>query len=209
VKDGVPVELDERQAVADLPDQVGEKDEKRDSRSRPGPSAQESFPGRREDKPDSQGREIKCDGVLVLEGDTHDQPQGGPEPRAIVLQNDDQDICCQRPEQDIEGVVGEEDIEVEDDAGQDNTNNRNKLLTGLIHKNADAWFNSSDICDISDKQISHSVSESSSQKTGIFTLRASRSGRIRFVAKGSQYRAYSFTLRASHPQPPRLVNMPG
>jgi hypothetical protein len=32
----------------------------------------------------------------------------------------------------------------------------------LIHKNADALFNSSDICDICDKPISHSVSESSS-----------------------------------------------
>jgi len=47
------------------------------------------------------------------------------------------------------------------------------------------------------------------KKTGIFTLRASRSDRICFVAKGSQYREYSFTLRASHLQPPRLVNMPG
>ena len=27
--------------------------------------------------------------------------------------------------------------------------------------------------------------------------------------EGSQYREYSFTLRASHLQPPRLVNMPG
>jgi len=31
--------------------------------------------------------------------------------------------------------------------------------------------------------------------TGVFTLRASESGRICFVAKGSQYREYSFTLR--------------
>jgi hypothetical protein len=76
----------------------------------------------------------------------------------------------------------------------------------LIHKNADALFNSSDICD---KPISHSVSESSSQKTGIFTLRAGRSGRICFVAEGSQYREYSFTRRVSYLQPPRLVNMPG
>jgi len=32
-------------------------------------------------------------------------------------------------------------------------------------------------------------------KTGVFTLRASRSGRICFVAKGSQYPEYSFALR--------------
>jgi len=31
-------------------------------------------------------------------------------------------------------------------------------------------------------------------KTGVFTLRASRSGRICFAAKGSQYYEYSFTL---------------
>ncbi len=31
-------------------------------------------------------------------------------------------------------------------------------------------------------------------KTGVFTLRASRSGRICFVAKGSQYPEYSFAL---------------
>jgi len=31
-------------------------------------------------------------------------------------------------------------------------------------------------------------------KSGVFTLRASRSGRICFVAKGSQYPEYSFTL---------------
>jgi hypothetical protein len=31
-------------------------------------------------------------------------------------------------------------------------------------------------------------------KTGVFTLRASRYGRICFVAKGSQYSKYSFTL---------------
>ena len=46
-------------------------------------------------------------------------------------------------------------------------------------------------------------------KTGVFTLRANRSGRICFVPKGSQYREYSFALRASHLQPPRLVNNPG
>jgi hypothetical protein len=47
------------------------------------------------------------------------------------------------------------------------------------------------------------------KKTGIITLRASRSGRICFVAKGSQHREYSFILHVSHLQPPRLVNMPG
>jgi hypothetical protein len=47
------------------------------------------------------------------------------------------------------------------------------------------------------------------KRTGIFTPWASRSGRIYFVAKGSQYREYSFTLRASHLHPPRLVNRPG
>ncbi len=31
-------------------------------------------------------------------------------------------------------------------------------------------------------------------KTGVFTLWANRSGRICFVAKGSQYSEYSFTL---------------
>jgi len=47
------------------------------------------------------------------------------------------------------------------------------------------------------------------EKSGVFTLRASRSGRICFVAKSSQYWEYSFTLRASHLEPPRLVNNPG
>jgi len=46
-------------------------------------------------------------------------------------------------------------------------------------------------------------------KTGVLTLRASRSGRICFVAKGSQYSEYSFTFDASHLRPPRLVNSLG
>ena len=51
--------------------------------------------------------------------------------------------------------------------------------------------------------------ESDPGKTRILTLRASRSGRICCVAKGSQYWEYSFTLRALHLQPPRLVNRSG
>ncbi len=39
-----------------------------------------------------------------------------------------------------------------------------------------------------------SFSITQKRQTGVFTLRASRSGRICFVAKGSQYPEYSFTL---------------
>jgi hypothetical protein len=54
------------------------------------------------------------------------------------------------------------------------------------------------------------------REAGVFTLRASRSGPICFVAKGSQSSSSSlyedegsFTLRASYLGPPRLVNMSG
>jgi hypothetical protein len=38
------------------------------------------------------------------------------------------------------------------------------------------------------------LDHSEKNKIGVFTLRASRSDRICFVAKGSQYSEYSFTL---------------
>ncbi len=75
------------------------------------------------------------------------------------------------------------------------------LLPFAFFKKAEAATNPMEILRFLglDRRIHHRPSELS----GVFTLRASRSGRICFVAKDSQYLEYSFTLRASHLELPR------
>jgi hypothetical protein len=51
-----------------------------------------------------------------LKGDPGNESEDRPEFGPIVLQDEDQDVGRQRPEQDVEGVVGEEIAEIQDDA---------------------------------------------------------------------------------------------
>ena len=94
--------------VREVPDEVGEPDEQRNSAAQPDPGLGQSFPLARQDETHEHAEPEEKYPVLVFEADTGQQPE--PEPKLLVagLYDSQHDCRARRPNRRLERVHGQE-----------------------------------------------------------------------------------------------------